>query len=238
MRRRLAIATAALALFVACQWPGCKKGPLVAKPTSARPGEKIHLHQNRGDFQSFNSLQVTIGGQPSHVSRVISNTDLDVVVPMQTAGNVEIHLLDGDQVQAAAPFSVLETDCRRFVMEMHGNQVRLLRIEPCFDTIDGNAETLDPRLGLDLVNANGQRIYSTSIPHPLETQTEVFNHTSRGATAARHAATDPAVFWVRFPRLLDARGLQVFYVPAGLDIKDPNNLGNRVPIDSLDVTIQ
>jgi len=236
MRRRLLIIIS-LAFVIACEWPGCQQGPLLVNPTSARPGEKIRLHQNRGDFQSLNTLLVMIGGQPALVSHVISNTDLDVVVPMQAAGNVEIRLLDGNQVLAAVPFSVLETDCRRFVMEMHGTQVRLLRIEPCFDTIDGDAQTLDARLGLDLVNATGQRIYSTSIPHPLETQAEAFNHSSRGATAARQAATDPAVFWVRFPRLVEARGLQVYYVPAGLDLKDPNSLDNRIPIDSLDVNI-
>jgi len=236
MRRRLAIVIA-LALVVACQWPGCQKGPLVVKPTSARPGEMIRLHQNRGDFQSFNSLRVTIGGEPSFVSRVISNTDLDVVVPMRAAGKVEIQLYDGSQLETSTAFAVLDSDCRRFVMRLHGTQVTVLRVEPCFDMVQRDAETLNPRLSFDLVNAQGQTLYTTSIAHPIETQAEVFSHSSRGATIERHDARDPAVFWVRFPNLPAAKGLRVYYVPAGVDLADSVGTSNRVPIDTLEAPV-
>ncbi len=238
MRRLFGLFVVTLALAVACQFPGCGKGPLRLTPTTARPGEMIHLHQDRGDFQSYDSLRVTVGGQPARVSRVLSNTDLDVVVPMQAAGNVEIHLRDGSTITASATFAVLDTDCRRIVMRMTGNQVEILRVEPCFDTADREVATLDPRLSFDLVDDAGSVLHTASIPHPLETPSEVFSRSGSAATIGRHDPPTSAIFWVRFPNLPNARSLRVYRVPAGLDIKQQINRDDRVPIDSLGVTIQ
>jgi hypothetical protein len=199
----------------------------------------IHLHQDRGDFQAYDSLRVTIGGQPTRVSRVLSNTDLDVVVPMQAPGNVDVRLRDGSTTTtASATFAVLDTDCRRFVMRMTGNQVEILRVEPCFDTADREVATLNPRLSFDLVDEAGSVVYTASIPHPLETHSEVFSRSGSSATIGRRDPPASAVFWVRFPNLPNARALVVYRVPAGLNIKDQINRDSRVPLDSLGVTIQ
>jgi hypothetical protein len=198
----------------------------------------IRLHQERGNFQSYHSLRVTVGGTPSHVSRVTSNTDLDVVVPMRATGEVEIQLRDGTQVTASATFSVLDTDCRRFVMRIDGNQVVLLRIEPCFDSVNGNVATLDARLSFDLIDAGGQVLHTASIPHPLQTPTEVFSRSGNAAAITRRDPLKPAVFWVRFPNLPNARALKVYQVNPGIDLADSLNLEKRGLIDSLGISIQ
>jgi hypothetical protein len=238
MRRLLVLSATAAMMAVACQFPSCQKGPLVVGPTSARPGELIELHQDHGDFLSYDSLRVTVGGQPARVSRVISNTDLDIVVPMRAPGNVEVHLRDGITTKASAMFAVLDTDCRRFVMKMEANRVTLLRIEPCLDTVNRDVATLNPRLSFDLVDAAGFVLHTASIPHPLETPSEAFSRSGNAATIGRTDPPTSSVFWVRFPNLPNARRLVVYRVPAGLDIKDPLKRDNRVPVDSLQVSIQ
>ncbi len=238
MRRLLALVTLALALVVACQFPACQKGPLVVDPNSAQPGTLIHLHQDRGAFQSYGSLRVAVGGQPAHVSRVISNTDIDVVVPMQPPATVEVHVSDGDHIIALATFSVLDTNCRRFVMSMEANHVKLLRVEPCFDNVDGDVATLNPRLSFDLVDNAGHVLHTVSIPHPLETPTEVFSRSGKEATIGRTSAPSHAVFWIRMPNLPNAHTIRVYRVAAGLDLKDPQNLGSRTFVDSLGVSVQ
>lgn len=238
MRRLLVLFAVAVTLAVACQFPSCQKGPLVVDPTSGRSGELIRLHQDRGDFQSYDSLRVTVGGQPARVSRVINNTDLDLVVPMRAPGNAEIHLRDGIATKASAMFAVLDTDCRRFVMKMEANRVTIMRVEPCFDAVNNDVATLNPRLSFDLVDDAGRVLHTASIPHPLETPSESFSRSGSAATIERVAPPTSSVFWVRFPNLPNARAILVYRVPAGLDIKDPLNRDDRVPVDSLGVSIQ
>ena len=238
MRRLLVLFTTAAMLAVACQFPSCQKGLLTIDPTSARPGQLIHLHQDRGDFLAYDSLRVTVGGQPARVSGVISNTDLDVVVPMQPPASVEIHLRDGVTTQASATFAVLDTDCRRFVMKMEANQVTLLRVEPCIDAVHRDVATLNPRLSFDLVDDAGRVLHTASIAHPLETPSEAFSRSGSAATIGRIDPPTSSVFWVRFPNLPNARTLLVYRVPAGLDLKDPINRDDRVKVDSLGVSIQ
>ncbi len=237
MRRLNTLIAVAFALAVACQFPLCQKGPLVVSPNSARPGEMIHLHQDRGDFQSYGSLRVRIGDKPAHVSR-ISDTDLDVAVPMQPPASVRISLQDGTDLIASTRFSVLDTNCRRYVMQMDPNGVTLLRVEPCSDSVNGNVATLESRLSFDLVDVAGRVLHTASIRHPLETPAEVFSRSGNAGTIRATEPPKPAVFWVRFPNRPDAQFVRVYRVEPGLDLADSLDIQQRTLIDSLKVDIQ
>jgi len=238
MRRSFGVITVFLALVCSCQFPGCGKGPLAVNPDSARPGNLVRLHQERGDFQSYDSLRVVVGGLPAYVTRVINNTDLDVLVPMQLPGTVEVKLQEGRTVTATARLAIRQTDCERVVMKMEGGHVSLLRVDPCTDAISRDVAAGNERLSFDLVDPNGRLIHTTSILHPLKTPGEAFSPSGAGATIERRPPPSPAVFWVRVPRDPQAKTLRVYEAEARLDLTNPRDRDNRVLLDSLTVKSQ
>ena len=235
MRRSVAVVFSLLALVCTCQFPGCPAGDLEVRPKSARPGQKIQLHQDNGRFQTYDSLRVVVGPHAAYV-RLLGNNDADVMVPIFTpAGSAIVRLMDGQNVKGTAKLAVKPPDCVQLVMRVTGGVVQVVRVEPCRGGIRGDVPSLSERLSYDLVDGNGRLLYTASILHPLKEGNEVFSRSGSSASVSRAPASSSAVFKIRVPVITDARDILLYDAAAGLNLADSTDRSNRVLLESIQV---
>lgn len=235
MRRSVAVFLSLLAFLCACQFPGCPAGDLGVRPQIARPGQKIHLHQDNGRFKSYDSLRVAIGPRIAYV-RVVGNNDADVMVPIDTPpGGTPVRLLDGHEVKATTKLTVDPPDCLQLVMRVTGGVVQVLRVDPCRGRVDGDVPSLSDRLSYDLVDAGGRVLFSGSILHPLKEGDEAFSRSGSSATVSRAAARSTTEFRIRVPPLTGTQNILVYDAAAGLNLADSTDRANRVLLESIQV---
>ncbi|HEX5131904.1 MAG TPA: hypothetical protein VFX92_05395 [Candidatus Krumholzibacteria bacterium] len=238
MRRFLAVTASILALVCACQFPGCPKGVLEVAPQAARPGQKVHLHQARGNFQSYDSLRVVVGRLPAYV-RIAGNTDADFMVPISAPpGAARIKVLDGHRVTGTADLRVLPAPSVRILVRMDGNAVTLLATQPSGDPPTRDVPSLGERLSVDLTDETGTLLHTVSILHPLKTAGEVSSHRGDAGVIRSEPPDSRAEFWIRMPSVPGARFLRVYSAPAGVSLADSTGRANRLLLEALDLKVQ
>jgi hypothetical protein len=233
MRRSLAILLAPLALFCACQFPGCPKGQLEVTPQTAWPGDKVRLHQNHGGFSHFDTLRVVVGRHAAY-TRLIGDEDADVMVPLRASrGPQEVRLFDGGREIASTQLALRRAHGLRVVLKIEGGTISVLRTEPCGNDFTGDVPSLASRLSFDIIDDPGNVLYTGSILHPLNTEGEVFSRSGSDANASRVPPPTTTTFWVRVPNQPSARDIRVYDVAPGISLADSAGRASRQQLGTL-----
>jgi hypothetical protein len=198
------------ALLLASFVFGCKRRPetsgsggaaLTLTPEGASPGMVVRVTTSQPAFPDAKSARVDIGGEPAPISKWVSPTEVEVLVPNIAAGESSVKVTGG-KVNEAAGFTVLPASAQELVLQLKDGALELVAVHPTADEPNMVTRSAEPQLSYDLVNPDGGLIFTGTIDHPAQARMELFDGPNAQQAILRREAPHPGhpvVFTVRLP---------------------------------------
>ena len=233
---RMAIAV----LFLAALFFGCKPkerggSAVTLSPEGASPGMVVRVTTAQPAFSDATAARVEIGGQSAPIVKLVSATEVDVLVPNAAAGESQVKVTGG-KVSGAAAFTVLPASAQELVLQLKDNRFELVAVHPTADEPTMVTRSQEPQLSYDLINAEGGLVFTGSINHPAQARMELFDGPNAREAVLRREPPhpgQPVVFTLKVP--IVPRGATVkFYESAPeLNLLDAAARQNRKPVGEI-----
>ena len=201
-------------LFIAALFFGCKKesggSALTLSPEGASPGMVVRVTTAQPAFSDATAARIEIGGQLAPIVKVVSATEVDVLVPNAAAGESQVKVTGG-KVSGAAAFTVLPASAQELVLQLKDGRFELVAVYPTADEPTMVTRSQEPQLSYDLINAEGGLVFTGSIDHPAQARMELFDGPNAREAVLRREPPhpgQPVVFALKVP-----------VVPAGATVK-------------------
>src|ERR1044072_923100 len=200
----------AIAVLFAALFFGCKPrtltessgaAALTLSPEGASPGMVVRVTTAQRAFSDATVARVEIGGQLAPIVKVVSATEVDVLVPNAVAGEAQVKVTGG-KVSGAAMFTVLPASAEELVLQMKDNRFELVGVHPTADEPTTVTRSQEPQLSYDLINAEGGLVFTGSIDHPAQARMELFDGPNAREAILRREPPHPGrpvVFTLRVP---------------------------------------
>jgi hypothetical protein len=234
-----------VSLLVLTGGNGCKKwfltkgdSAMTVFPEGASPGMLIRVTGERAIFSAGQDTKVEIGGAAAPISRVVSDTEAEVMVPNVGAGSTTLTVGDEkERDRNSAHFTVLPAPTHELVLHWKDGRIDLVAVHATAGEPTRSSENTDePLLAFDVFNAAGGLIYTGAIPHPGQQRMEVFDPPD-GQTGNIHRehVMGEATFALKVPTAPGRTTIKFFEVPAGTDLSDARARASRKPVGEIEV---
>lgn len=186
-------------------------------PGSAAPGETVRVVLASASPSKGEQTAIEIGEQVAKVARVISESELEVLVPSLPAGQVKVVAREGQQVVGEGNLTVLAPTSKSLVLSFQDDKVALLATAPAgggwWEAVDEGGR----RLSFDVLSEQGGLVFTGAVNHPTLGRIEVFEGSEPRQI---HAAPVPtaAVFAIKVPSIPGAATVRIYDVEAGVDL--------------------
>lgn len=204
----------AIAVLFAVLFFGCNKerggSAVTLSPEGASPGMVVRVTTAQPAFSDATAARVEIGGQLAPIVKVVSATEVDVLVPNAAAGESQVKVT-GEKVSGAAAFTVLPASAQELVLQLKDGKFELVAVHPTADEPTMVTRSQEPQLSYDLINAQGGLVFTGSINHPALARIELFDGPNAREAVLRREPPHPGhpvVFALKVP-----------IVPAGVTVK-------------------
>jgi hypothetical protein len=208
-------------------------------PEGASPGMIVRLTTSKPMLS--NEAQIDFGGERATISRLISQTEAEVLVPNVSPGQKMLTVASGKKDEKeTSGFTVLPARNQQLVLQMKDNRIELMAVNPTSGESTSSAaeaKGAEAQLSFDVVNAAGVVVYTGTIPHPLQRRMEVFDGQSANeATMRRERMVRETVFAIKVPKLPDGATIKFFEAPGGADLLQADARKSRKPIGEIRVS--
>ena len=225
--------------FVACEKRSNQQleaTPMTVFPAGASPGMIVRISAPDALFKE-RAPAVKFGETPAIVSRVIDDSNAEVLVPNLAAGVTRVTVASAKGATHAADFTVLPAHTQQLILEWKDGKMNLLAVHPTSGEASGRGEIGgEPQLSFDVVNEAGAVVYTGTIPNPIERRMEVFEGAEAGPAALhREKMGGPVVFALKVPKLAGEARVKFFEAPAGVNLLEAKGREIRKPIGELSV---
>lgn len=215
-----------IAIFLAALFFGCKPrtekesggSAVTLSPEGASPGMVVRVTTARPAFSDATAARIEIGDQLAPIVKVVSSTEVDVLVPNAAAGESQVKVTGGE-VRGAAAFTLLPASAQELVLQLKDGKFELVAVHPTADEPTMVTRSQEPQLSYDLINAEGGLVFTGSINHPALARMELFDGpNAREAILRREPAHpgQPVVFTLKVP--IVPRGATVKFYESAPDV--------------------
>ena len=186
---------------------GCNKerggSAVTLSPEGASPGMVVRVTTAQPAFSDATAARVEIGGQLAPIVKVVSATEVDVLVPNAAAGESQVKVTGG-KVSGAAAFTVLPASAQELVLQLKDGKFELVAVHPTADEPTMVTRSQEPQLSYDLINAQGGLVFTGSINHPALARMELFDGPNAREAVLRREPPHPGhpvVFALKVPMM-------------------------------------
>ena len=230
-------------LFLATLFFGCKPragkesdGSAVAlSPEGASPGMVVRVTTAEPAFSDATAARVEIGGQLAPIVKVVSATEVDVLVPNAVAGESQVKVT-GDKVSGTATFTVLPASAQELVLQLKDNKFELVAVHPTADEPTMVNRSQEPQLSYDLINAEGGLVFTGSIDHPALARMELFDGPNAQEAILRREPPHPGrpvVFALKVPIVPAGATVKFYEAAPEVNLLDAAARQNRKPVGEI-----
>jgi hypothetical protein len=235
----MAIAVLVLAAF----FFGCKPrtgkesggSAVTLSPEGASPGMVVRVTTAQPAFSDATAARVEIGGQLAPIVKVISATEVDVLVPNAAAGESQVKVAGG-KVTGAAQFTVLPASAQELVLQLKDGRFELVAVHPTADEPTMVTRSQEPQLSYDLINAEGGLVFTGSINHPAQARMELFDGPNAREAILRREPPhpgQPVVFTLKVPIVPAGATLKFYEAAPQLNLLDASARQSRKPVGEI-----
>jgi hypothetical protein len=229
----------AIAVLFAVLFFGCNKerggSAVTLSPEGASPGMVVRVTTAQPAFSDATAARIEIGGQLAPIVKVVSATEIDVLVPNAAAGESQVKVTGG-KVSGRATFTVLPASAQELVLQLKDGKFELVAVHPTADEPTMVTRSQEPQLSYDLINAQGGLVFTGSINHPALARMELFDGPNAREAVLRREPPDPGhpvVFALKVP-IVPAGATVKFYESApNVNLLDAAARQNRKPVGEI-----
>ena len=227
-------------LFVAAFFFGCNKkesggAAVTLSPEGASPGMVVRVTTRQPAFSDATAARVEIGGQLAPIVKVVSATEVDVLVPNATAGESQVKVTGG-KVSGATAFTVLPASAQELVLQLKEGRFELVTVHPTADEPTMVTRSQEPQLSYDLINAEGGLVFTGSINHPAQAHKELFDGPNAREAILRREPPhpgQPVVFTLKVPIVPSGATVKFYESAPELNLLDAAARQNRKPVGEI-----
>jgi hypothetical protein len=208
---------------------------LTLSPEGASPGMVVRVTTAQPAFRDATAVRVEIGGKPTTIVKLVSATEVDVLVPNVAAGESQLKV-SGGKVSGTAPFTVLPASAQELVLQLKDGKFELVAVHPTADEPSPVTRSQEPQLSYDLVNSQGGLVFTGSIDHPAQARMELFDGpSSREAILRREPPHpgQPVVFTLKVPIAPRGATVKFYEAPPDANLLDAAVRQTRRPIGEI-----
>lgn len=189
-------------------------------PEGASPGMIVRVSSSNPLFAKGSGTGVAVGGQRATVTRVISDTEAEVLVPSVAAGATKVTVTDAKGGTHTANLTVLPAHAQQLVLKWKDGKLDLVAVHPTAGEPSGGGEIGgEPQLSFDVLNEAGAVVYTAAMPNPMQQRMEIFDGPdAKTAALHREKAEHEIVFAVKVPKLPGGAKIRFFEAPPGVDL--------------------
>jgi hypothetical protein len=226
-------------LFVVALFFGCNKksggSAVTLSPEGASPGMVLRVTTAQPAFSDATAARIEIGGQLAPIVKVISATEVDVLVPNAAAGESQVKVT-GEKVSGAAAFTVLPASAQELVLQLKDNRFELVAVHPTADEPNMVTRSEEPQLSYDLINAEGGLVFTGSIDHPAQARMELFDGPNARESILRREPPhpgQPVVFALKVPIVPSGATVKFYESAPELNLLDAAARQNRKAVGEI-----
>lgn len=226
-------------LFLAALFFGCKKksggSAVTLSPEGASPGMVVRVTTAQPAFSDATAARVEIGGQLAPFVKVVSATEVDVLVPNTAAGESQVKVTGGKGSGAAA-FTVLPASAQELVLQLKDGKFELVAVHPTADEPTMVTRSQEPQLSYDLINAEGGLVFTGSIDHPAQARMELFDGPNAREAILRREPPhpgQPVVFALKVPIVRAGATVKFYESAPDVNLLDAAARQNRKPVGEI-----
>jgi len=226
-------------LFLAALFLGCNKerggSAVTLSPEGASPGMVVRVTTAQPAFSDATAARVEIGGQFAPIVKVVSATEVDVLVPNAAAGESQVKVTGGT-MSGAATFTVLPASAQELVLQLKDNRFELVAVYPTADEPTMVTRSQEPQLSYDLINAQGGLVFTGSINHPAQARMELFDGPNAREAILRREPPHPGhpvVFALKVPIVPRGATVKFYEAAPELNLLDAAARQNRKPVGEI-----
>ena len=233
----------AIAVLFAVLFVGCKprteretgESAVTLSPEGASPGMMVRVTTAQPAFSDATAARIEIGGQLAPIVKVISATEVDVLVPNAAAGESQVNVT-GEKVSGRAAFTVLPPSAQELVLQLKDNKFELVAVHPTADEPTMVNRSQEPQLSYDLINAQGGLVFTGSIDHPAQARMELFDGPNAREAILRREPPHPGhpvVFALKVPIVPAGATLKFYEAAPDVNLLDAAARQNRKPVGEI-----
>jgi hypothetical protein len=230
----------AIAVLFAAFLFGCNKkesggSALTLSPQGASPGLVVRVTTVQPAFSDATAARIEIGGQLAPIVKVVSATEVDVLVPNAAAGESQVKVTGG-KVRGAAAFTVLPASAQELVLQFKDGRFELVAVHPTADEPTMVTRSQEPQLSYDLINAEGGLVFTGSINHPALARMELFDGPNAREAILRREPPhpgQPVVFTLKVPIVPRGATVKFYEAAPELNLLDAAARQNRKPVGEI-----
>jgi hypothetical protein len=226
-------------LFLAALFVGCMKerggSAVTPTPEGASPGMVVRVTTARPAFSDATAARIEIGGQLAPIVKVVSATEVDVLVPNAAAGESQVKVTGG-KVSGRAAFTVLSASAQELVLQFKDGRFELVAVHPTADEPTMVPRSQEPQLSYDLINAEGGLVFTGSINHPAQARMELFDGPNAREAILRREPPhpgQPVVFALKVPIVPAGATLKFYEAAPELNLLDAAARQSRKPVGEI-----
>ena len=226
-------------LFFAVLFVGCNKerggSAVTLSPEGASPGMVVRVTTAQPAFSDATAARVEIGGQLAPIVKVVSATEVDVLVPNTAAGESQVKVT-GEKVSGAAAFTVLPASAQELVLQLKDGKFELVAVHPTADEPTMVTRSQEPQLSYDLINAQGGLVFTGSINHPALARMELFDGPNAREAVLRREPPHPGhpvVFALKVPMMPSGATLKFYEAAPDVNLLDAAARQNRKAVGEI-----
>ncbi len=229
----------AIAVLFAVLFFGCNKerggSAVTLSPEGASPGMVVRVTTAQPAFSDATAARVEIGGQLAPIVKVVSATEVDVLVPNAAAGESQVKVT-GEKVSGAVAFTVLPASAQELVLQLKDGKFELVAVHPTADEPTMVTRSQEPQLSYDLINAQGGLVFTGSINHPALARMELFDGPNAQEAVLRREPPhpgQPVVFALKVPMMPSGATLKFYEAAPDVNLLDAAARQNRKAVGEI-----
>ena len=231
----MAIAVLFAALFLGCNKKESGASAVTLSPEGASPGMMVQITTAQPAFTDATTARVEIGGQLAPIVKLVSATEVDVLVPNAAAGESQVKVTGG-KISGAAAFTVLPASAQELVLQLKDGRFELVAVHPTADEPTMVTRSQEPQLSYDLVNAEGGLVFTGSINHPALARKELFDGPNAQEAILRREPPhpgQPVVFTLKVPIVPSGATVKFYESAPELNLLDAAARQNRKAVGEI-----
>ena len=211
---------------------GCA-AQLQIDPSTAAPGDIVRLSSDAPTFAKPPAGQVTIGGQPTAVLHTIGDRQADVLVPVTSAGSVDVEV--GGDRQARGKMVVLPARNRELILSVTKDAIRPLLSRPIAGAAAGGRVQAERRLSYDVINAKGGLAFTGVVASPIGPREVYDGPDAKGTVLRQGPPPAEGVVSLKLPNLPRPFVVRFYDVPSGSDLDTEAGRQTRRPLGEVTI---
>jgi hypothetical protein len=206
-------------------------GVAAVEPSSAAVGHRVRVTADAPVFSEESKAYVQIGAQTAAILKVVSETQVDVLIPSMATGLTSVAIVEPEKDPGApGQLIVLEPDAKQLLLSLNDGDLKLISAVPRGGEFHTVPQQDEPRIAFDVHNALGKIIFMGAIVDPTQGRFEIYDlddgdepvHVIRRAVPPASA-----VFPLMIPNLPGVASVQFYQADPGVDLNTEEGLRMR-----------